>query len=74
MVLKVSGYGLSSPSPAATECRSGDITLLRGSSLSEGLLAMCFEGEWILPCSDNWTDLEANVVCQQLGFQWQPGG
>ena len=62
------------PSPAATECRSGDITLLRGSSLSEGLLAMCFEGEWILPCSDNWTDLEASVVCQQLGFQWQPGG
>ena len=66
--------GPSSSSPAATECRSGDITLLRGRSLSEGLLAMCFEGEWILPCSDNWTDLEASVACQQLGFQWQPGG
>ena len=65
--------GLSLP-PLATECRSGDITLLRGESLNEGFLATCFEGEWILPCSDNWTDLEASVACQQLGFQSQPGG
>ena len=54
------------------DCKGGVITLLAGDSLNEGLLAMCYKEEWILPCSDQWTETDATVACQQLGFQ--PGG
>ena len=36
---------------------------------SQGVVEIHFRGEWGLVCGDSkWTDVEASVVCRQLGY------
>ena len=48
---------------------SGQIRLVGGTAVSEGLVQMYLNGEWGRVCSENnISSNEANVICRQLGY------
>ena len=49
-------------------CDDGDVRLMGGTSLLEGRVEICQSNEYSTVCDDFWDELEAKVVCAQLGY------
>jgi hypothetical protein len=44
------------------------IRLMGGQNKFEGRVEVCQGGQWKTVCNRGWNDVEAQVVCRQLGF------
>ena len=51
-----------------SNCTSGSIRLVDGSSDNEGLVQLCIDGIWGSICGSNWYYFNAEVACRQLGY------
>ena len=49
-------------------CVNGAVRLVNGASANEGLVEICYNLEYGTVCDDFWDELEAKVVCRQLGY------
>ena len=55
---------------AVAECTKGTVRLVGGMNETEGQVEICLCGLWGTVCDNVWTDREAKLVCEQLGFPY----
>ena len=41
---------------------------MNGSGPHEGRVEVCYNGQWGTICDDGWGQIEAEVVCTQIGY------
>ena len=52
-----------------SECANGKVRLQGGELSNEtGRVEACMAGQWSLVCDDHWDDIDASIVCRQLGY------
>ena len=49
-------------------CSDGDVRLVDGRTPNEGRVEICFNRTWGTVCRSGFGQLDASVVCQQLGY------
>ena len=55
-----------------TPCeQDGQIALFGGWTNMEGRIEICDNGIWDTVCDDNFDNVDASVICKQLGFPHQ---
>lgn len=55
-------------------CKHGNVRLAGGATDREGRVEVCILGRWGTICDRNWQKANAQVVCQQLGFDLETYG
>ena len=51
------------------ECNvAGAVRLVNGSHPKEGSVEVCYDGQYRVVCDSYWDELDATVVCAQLGY------
>ena len=51
-----------------SECSDGDVRLVGGNNTLEGRVELCQNNAYRTVCDDFWDELEAKVVCRQMGY------
>ena len=51
-----------------SNCTSGDVQLVNGSSDGEGRVEVCYHGVWTTVDGYSWDYNDARVLCRQLGY------
>ena len=53
----------------SVHCTTGDVQLVGDSRYNNfGRVEVCIDGDWWKVCNDAFTNLDASVLCKQLGF------
>ena len=47
---------------------TGEVRLVNSSSPMEGIVEVCYDGEYRVICDSFWDELDAAIVCRQLQF------
>ena len=50
-------------------CTNDDVRLVGGENEFEGNVEVCRNGSWTGVCDSPWSNLQASIVCRQLGYQ-----
>ena len=48
-------------------CTSGGVRLVDGFSSYDGRVEICYNNQWGTVCDNSFTNIDARVVCRQLG-------
>ena len=54
--------------PVAANCTTGALHLAAGTAANEGRVEICYDNQWGTVCDDSWSNIDARVVCRQLGY------